>query len=111
MFIILVFNYMIHERCCQDFIKTFHILSLFTRLSVHNVVLVSLDVLVQRGELRDPPHPGDDEAEGEGVPAHRAVTLSHQNTIKELQTEAEAVVVVLLEPEGQSAQRSVCVRE
>lgn len=33
-------------------------------LFVHYVILMRLYVLVQRHELRDPPHPGGDEAEG-----------------------------------------------
>lgn len=70
--------------------------------SVHDVVLMRLDVLVQRRELRDPLHPGDNEAEGEGVSAQRTVSLRCQDTVNEVQTEAEAVVLVLVEPETQT---------
>lgn len=53
-------------------------------LFVHYVILMSLYVLVQRHELTDPPHPGGNEAEGEGVSAQRAVTLHRQDAINEL---------------------------
>lgn len=68
-------------------------------LPVHHVMLMRLDVLVQRHELGDPLHPGDDEAEGEGVSAQGAAALRRQDAIDEAQTEGEAVMVVLLEPE------------
>lgn len=71
-------------------------------LSVHDVMLMRLDVLVQRHELGDPLHPGDNEAEGEGVSAQGAVALCSQDAVNEAQTEGEAVVVVLLEPERQT---------
>lgn len=53
-------------------------------LFVYYVILMRLYVLIQRHELRDPPHPGGNEAEGEGVSAQRAVALHRQDAINEL---------------------------
>lgn len=60
---------------------------------------MSLDVPVQRGVLGHPPHPRQDEAAGEVVSAQSAAALRRQDAVDEVQTEAEAVVVVLVEPE------------
>lgn len=73
---------------------------------VHYVVLVKLEVLVQPHELGDPPHPRDDEAEGEGVSAQGAVALRHQDAVDELEAEGEAVMVVLVEPNRQVDRRT-----
>lgn len=71
-------------------------------LSFHHVVLVSLDVLVQRCVFGDPPHLRQDEALSEGVFAQRAPPLCCQDTVNEPKTETEAVMVVLMEPERQT---------
>jgi len=73
--------------------------------SVHQVILVPLDVPVQPGVLGHPPHLRQDEAAGEVVPAQRAVALRCQHAVQEVQTEAEAVVVVLVEAEIQTDRR------
>lgn len=67
-------------------------------LSVHHVVLVSLDVLVQCCVFGDPPHPRQDEAVSEGVSAQRAPPLCGEDAVNELKTETEAVMVILVEP-------------
>lgn len=64
-----------------------------------------LQVLGQLHELGDPSHLWDNEAEGEGVFAQRAVSLCLQDTIDELQAEGEAVVVVLVEADRQVDRR------
>lgn len=71
-------------------------------LSVHHVIPVTLDVLVQRRVFGDPPHPRQDEAEGEGVSTQRASPLCCQDTVNKLKTESEAVMVVLVEPEREA---------
>lgn len=61
---------------------------------------------MQPRELGDPPHPRDDEAEGEGVSAQGAVPLRRQDAVEEPEAEGEAVVVVLVEPGGQKDRRT-----
>lgn len=68
-------------------------------------------MLVQRRELGDPPHPRDNEAEGEGVSAQRAVPLRRQDAVDELEAEGEAVVVVLVEPERRADRRTAVIAE
>lgn len=63
-------------------------------------------MLGQPHELGDPPHPRDNEAEGEGVSAQRTVSLRLQDAIDELQAEGEAVVVVLVEAGRQADRRT-----
>lgn len=63
---------------------------------------MSLDVLVQGGVFADPPHLRQDVALSEGILAQRAPPLCCQDAVDELKTETEAVMVVLMEPEGQT---------
>lgn len=63
---------------------------------------MSLDVLVQRGVFGDPPHPRQDKAVSKGLSAQRAPPLRCQDTVNELKTETEAVMVLLVEPERQT---------
>lgn len=60
-----------------------------------------LYMLVQRGVFGDPPHPRQDEALSEGLSAQRAPPLCCQDTVNELKTEREAVMLLLIEPERQ----------
>ncbi len=63
---------------------------------------MSLDVLVQRCVFGDPPHLRQDESVSEGLFAQRALPLCCQDTVNELKTETEAVMVILMEPERQT---------
>lgn len=65
-----------------------------------------LQVLVEPDELGEPPHPRDNEAEGEGVSAQGAAALRRQDTVDELQAEGEAVMVVLVEPNRQVGRKT-----
>lgn len=92
-----LFKYMTHQSkgwviiVCQETLTD-------AVLPVHHVMLVSLEVLGQPHVLGGPLHPGDDEAEGEGLSAQGAAALRRQDAVNEAQTEGEAVVVLLLEP-------------
>lgn len=67
-------------------------------MPVHHVVLVFLDVLAQSGVFGHPPHPGQDKAASEVLSAEDIVSLCRQDAVQELETEAEAVMVVLVIP-------------
>lgn len=62
--------------------------------------MVSLDVPAQRRVFGDLPHLRQDEAVSEGVFVQRAPPLRCQDAVNKLETEIEAVVIVLVEPEG-----------
>lgn len=73
-------------------------------LTVHHIVLLFLDVLVQRRVFGHSPHPWQNKGLSEGLSRQRAPALHRQDPVNEAQTETEAVMMVLVEPEGRVTQ-------
>lgn len=93
-----------HQICIIEIteIKLLLFVLLSVLWSVHHVVLMSLDMVIQRGVFGDPPHPRQDEAVGEAFSTQRAPPLCCQDTVYKMKTVREAVLVLLIKPETQT---------